>query len=150
MTHQDGTCSFSTETALIARDSPIGPQMTSNIREMTVRTAYVFVSSMDIEPEREELFNNVYDSEHIPSLLEVPGVLSIARFQREDLTMSIGGEVRIMPRASAKYHAVYALESPDVLVSDSWARAVELGRWPQEVRPFTTNRQLLLARRLSF
>jgi len=27
-----------------------------------------------------------------------------------------------------------------VLVSDAWTAAVERGRWPSEVRPFTTNR----------
>ena len=123
-------------------------EMTSNISAMSERTPYLLIASMDIEPDREELFNSVYDSEHVPSLLQVPGVLSVDRFQSEDLTISIAGEVRIMPRTSAKYHAVYGLVSPDVLISDSWARAVELGRWPQEVRPYTRNRQHLLARRL--
>jgi hypothetical protein len=28
-----------------------------------------------------------------------------------------------------------------VLSSAAWAEAVELGRWPREVRPFTTNRR---------
>jgi hypothetical protein len=51
-----------------------------------------------------------------------------------------------VPAASPRYTAIYELESPDVLVSDAWARAVEAGRWPEEVRPFTTNRRFVLSR----
>ena len=34
----------------------------------------------------------------------------------------------------------------DVLASEAWGRAVEAGRWPGEVRPFTTNRRHVLAK----
>ena len=42
------------------------------------------------------------------------------------LTMSIGGETKSIARggASRRYLAVYELESPDVLVSDAWSKAV--------------------------
>ena len=36
--------------------------------------------------------------------------------------------------------AIYEIDSPDVLLSKEWAVAGEKGRWPGEVRPFTTNR----------
>ena len=51
-----------------------------------------------------------------------------------------------MPAGSPSYTAIYELESPEVLVSDAWAQAVEAGRWPGEVRPFTSNRRHVLAR----
>ena len=35
-------------------------------------------------PSREALFHEVYDKEHIPALLEVPGVVSAARFKLRD------------------------------------------------------------------
>ena len=41
---------------------------------------YFFTAAMDIPTDKEQLFNEVYDEEHIPYLSEVPGVLSIARF----------------------------------------------------------------------
>jgi hypothetical protein len=113
-----------------------------------IRAEYVLIASMDVDPDREELFNRVYEDEHVPHLLRVPGVLSVVRYERQELTMSIGGQVRGMPSQLPKYHAIYELDSPDVLVSDSWAEAVESGRWPQDVRPFTRNRQHLLAKRL--
>ena len=43
---------------------------------MPIGTKYVFIVSMDVAPEKEDLFNEVYDREHIPNLLEIPGVLS--------------------------------------------------------------------------
>ena len=32
---------------------------------------------MDIEGIKEKLFNEVYDTEHIPAILKVPGVISV-------------------------------------------------------------------------
>ena len=44
----------------------------------------------------------------------------------------------------ARYLAVYTLSSPEVIHSEAWAVAVEKGRWPDAVRPFTFNRQHVL------
>ncbi|MFB3103107.1 MAG: hypothetical protein ACE1ZV_07555, partial [Alphaproteobacteria bacterium] len=61
--------------------------------------------------------------------------------------VSIGGEERsVAVGDEPKYSAVYEIESPDVLVSDAWAAAVEAGRWPEQVRPFTSNRRQVLRR----
>jgi hypothetical protein len=80
----------------------------------------------------------------------VPGVVSVARFRTEPLTMSIGGERRtIVVEGEPRYTALYELESPAVLTSDAWAEAVERGRWPAEVRPHTRNRRHLLYRRIA-
>ncbi len=114
---------------------------------MTFRTKYVFVASMDVDPEREDLFNEVYDREHVPLLKTVPGVVSVARLVAEPLTMVIGGERRsIVIEGEPRYSAVYELDSPDVLVSAEWAHAVDQGRWPGEVRPYTRNRRHVLRR----
>lgn len=113
---------------------------------MPIGGKYVFMVSMDVAAEKEDLFNEVYDREHVPNLLEVPGVLSVTRAKSEPFAMSVGGERKEVPAASPSYTAIYELESPDVLVSDAWARAVEAGRWPAEVRPYTTNRRHVLAR----
>ncbi len=86
----------------------------------------------------------------MPNLLTVPGVIAVARFKREELTLSIGGErKRIVVENEPRYGALYEVESPEVLVSDAWAKAVEQGRWPGEVRPFTKNRRHVLYRRTS-
>ena len=113
---------------------------------MPIGARYVFTVSMDVAPEKEGLFNEVYDREHIPNLLAVPGVLAVTRVRSEPFAVSIGGERKEVPAASPRYTAIYELESPDVLVSDAWARAVEAGRWPDEVRPVTTHRRHALSK----
>ncbi len=106
---------------------------------------YLFVVSMDVDPDKEDLFNEVYDTEHVPLLLEVPGVVGVTRYTTEPFEVSIGGERQSVDSAGyARYTAIYELESAEVLVSDGWAAAVEKGRWPGEVRPFTKNRSHVL------
>ena len=116
---------------------------------MPLQTRYLFAAAMDVEPSKEAIFNEVYDKEHVPLLGNVPGMISIARFKTEDLTMIIGGEKKkIVIENQPRYTALYEIESPDVLVSDAWAKAVDQGRWPGDVRPYTSNRRHVLYRRI--
>jgi len=112
---------------------------------MPGKARYLFIASMDVEPEKEALFNEVYDTEHVPELLKVPGVLSVRRGVTVPLTMSIGGEKKtIVAEGEPRYSAYYELESAEVLISEAWAKAVEKGRWPSQVRPYTRNRRHVL------
>lgn len=112
---------------------------------MPMETKYLFIVSMDVTPEREALFNEVYDTEHVPLLLKVPGVVAVTRLETQPLTLSMAGERQtIVAEGEPKYTAIYEIESPEVLVSDAWAEAVEVGRWPDEVRPYTSNRRHVL------
>ena len=112
---------------------------------MPLATKYLFIASMDVAPDKEALFNEVYDTEHVPNLMKVPGVISITRLAHVPLTMSIGGERRaITAEGEPSYTAIYEIESPEVLVSEEWAQAVEAGRWPEQVRPHTKNRRHVL------
>jgi len=112
---------------------------------MSKAPQYLFVVSMDVDPDKEDLFNEVYDNEHIPYLASVPGVLSATRSTLEPLTMMLAGKKRTMPPGNEpKYSVTYALESPDVLLSEAWSAAGERGRWPTEVRPHTVNRRHIL------
>lgn len=109
---------------------------------MPVNARYVLIASMDVDPDKEDVFNEVYDQEHVPLLLKVPGVVSVTRLKSEPLTMIMAGERRdIEARGEPVYSAVYEIESPEVLVSDAWAEAIDHGRWPTQVRPYTKNRR---------
>ena len=115
---------------------------------MPIDAKYLFAASMDVKPDKESLFNEVYDDEHLPTVLTVPGVLSAARFKTQELTMMLGGERRtIVVEDEPRYTALYELESPDVMTTDAWAAATEQGRWPTEVRPYTENRRHVLRQR---
>ena len=112
---------------------------------MPYKTRYVFIAAMDVDPAKEAIFNEVYDKEHIPNLLKVPGVISVTRLTAEPLEMWIGGEKKkIVAEGEPRFSAVYEIESPAVLTSQAWSKAVEAGRWPAEVRPYTRNRRHVL------
>jgi hypothetical protein len=111
---------------------------------VTIATRYVLIASMDVTPEAESLFNEIYDTEHVPNLLQVPGVRSVTRMKGEPARFAIGGSMRELPAPSPVYTAIYEIDDPQVLESPQWAEAVERGRWPSEVRPHTSNRQHLL------
>jgi hypothetical protein len=108
---------------------------------MPIATRYVFIASMDVTPEKEALFNEVYDQEHVPNLLKVPGVRSVTRLRTEAASLMIGGALKpVTGEGAPTYTAIYEIDGPEVLRSAAWAEAVERGRWPTEVRPFTFNR----------
>jgi hypothetical protein len=113
---------------------------------MPIKSKYLFVVSMDIDPDREALFNEIYDTEHVPSLSRVPGVHSVARMTGEPFVLNIGGEEKKIGHDGPRYTAIYEIDGPDVLTSREWAVASETGRWPGEVRPFTRNRRHALYR----
>ena len=116
---------------------------------MPIAGKWVFTAAMDVDPDKEAIFNEVYDQEHVPSLLTVPGVIAVSRYEMQPLTMSIGGQLKtIVIEGAPKYGALYEIETPDVLVTEAWAKAVEKGRWPAQVRPHTRNRQHILYRRI--
>ena len=112
---------------------------------MHPNTKYLFIVSMDVDTGKEMIFNEIYDTEHIPIILRVPGVLSASRGESVPLTMILGGERKTMvAEGEPRFTAIYELESADVLTSEAWAKAVDKGRWTKEVRPFTRNRRHVL------
>jgi hypothetical protein len=108
---------------------------------MPLATRYLFIVSMDVAPEKEALFNEVYDTEHVPNLMRVPGVHAVTRLRTAPARFVIGGQPKELTGDGApQYMAIYEIDSPAVLESPAWAEASEQGRWPSEVRPYTRNR----------
>jgi hypothetical protein len=99
---------------------------------------YVYIAKMDIPPEHEALFNNLYDNEHFPAFRKVPGVLDLERFVL----------VETKNEGLPKYAAIYNLESPDVIKSPEWRAAADTGEWAPKIRPHTYNRIHGLYRRI--
>ena len=109
---------------------------------MAISGKWIFTASMDVDADKEALFNEVYDMEHVPHLRKVPGVVSVTRAKLDTLRVTMGGETRAVDTQGKPRYACYVeLDSPDVLTSTAWSKAVDAGRWPGEVRPFTRNRQ---------
>ncbi len=102
---------------------------------LTGRTPYVFWVLMDVEAHREALFNELYDREHLPLLLALPGAVSAVRYRTE-----AAGEPR--------YLCAYEVERADLPMSKAWNDASDVGRWKPEVRPYTFNKRFIVAERI--
>jgi len=114
---------------------------------MPITGNWLFTASMDVDADKEALFNEVYDTEHIPHLSKVPGVVSATRLKIDTLQVTMGGETKkVEPTGLPRYTCIVELTSADVLTSAAFAQAVDAGRWPTEVRPFTRNRHHTLHR----
>lgn len=116
----------------------------------TKKAPFLLAVAMDVPRKIAPDFHRVYDEEHVPNLLSVPGVISISRFQRADVVrIALGGVVQELTFPNEPtFTALYEIEDPDVLTSAAWSAAAEAGQWPTLVRPYTTNRRLILHRRI--
>ncbi len=103
--------------------------------ELAHSTPYIFWVMMDVEPHREALFNELYDSEHVPLLLKLPGCVNVVRYRTET-----PGEPR--------YLAAYEVERPDLPMSPVWNDTSDIGRWKPEVRPYTHNKRYIVSERI--
>ena len=102
---------------------------------MAAQSKYLFVVMMDVQPQKEAEFNEIYNNEHIPNMLKVPGMLSGARYQTS-------------AEGIPKYLALYELESPDVLDSEVFKQAAGAGEYASKVRPYTKNRSHIIYKRI--
>jgi hypothetical protein len=102
---------------------------------LTGKTPYVFWVMMDIEPHREALFNELYDTEHLPLLSKLPGYVKAVRYRT-----SVAGEPR--------YLCAYEVERADLPQSKAWNDTSDIGRWKPEVRPYTYNKKWIVSSRL--
>ena len=103
--------------------------------ELTGTTPYVFWVMMDVEPHREALFNELYETEHLPLLLKLPGCVNAVRYRT-----STAGEPR--------YLCVYEVDSAELPMSKRWNDASDIGRWKPEVRAYTYNKKWIVSERL--
>ena len=87
--------------------------------------------AMTPAPAHETEFNAWYDTEHVPALARVPGVLSARRFRAD---------------GHPKYVALYHLTSPEVVSGPDWKRASKSTPMPAHIRPQITDRARLICR----
>jgi hypothetical protein len=101
---------------------------------LTGKTPFVFWVMMDVEPHREALFNELYDGEHLPLLLKLPGSVNAVRYRT-----AAPGEPR--------YLCAYEVDRADLPMSKLWNDTSDIGRWKPEVRPYTSNKRFLVGER---
>jgi hypothetical protein len=92
----------------------------------------LLVNAMNVDPEHDAEFNEWSDTEHIPALAAVPGVLSARRFRDQTGTH--------------RYLALYHLTAPEVTFGGDWKDAAG-SAWTERLRPHFSNHLRILARR---
>ena len=79
----------------------------------------ILLIGMNVVPEHEGEFNEWYNSEHIPALAGVPGVLAARRYRGSGATQ--------------RYVALYHFAAPQIPHSPAWKEAAETP-WTQKMR----------------
>jgi len=102
--------------------------MTSGGGDRSAPVPYCYLVRMDVQHDKEALFNEVYDTEHLPELGRLPGVSRISRY-------------RTAVPHEPRYMVIYEIDQPDIPTSPAWKTAADKGRWAPEVRPYTLNRE---------
>jgi hypothetical protein len=92
----------------------------------------LLLNAMNIAPEVEAEFNERYDTEHIPALSAVPGVLAARRFRGTS--------------GNRKYVALYHLATPEVQESAEWKKA-RVSDWTGRLQPHFRDHLRLVCRR---
>ncbi len=97
---------------------------------------YFLMMTFEISSDQEALFNEIYDAEHAPYILQVEGVHSCLRFV--DASPSADGWL--------VYSTLYRFGRPDLPDSDAWKAASDRGRWKDLIRPYVKSRQRRLGK----
>jgi antibiotic biosynthesis monooxygenase (ABM) superfamily enzyme len=104
----------------------------------------IFAVGHDVPPDKEEEFNAWYNTEHIPAMKRVPGILTARRFRAK--------QIQLPSRAGAglsgpKYSTLYDFEDDKILESESFLREKD-SPWSFWVRSWYDRRFRILGRRI--
>lgn len=94
-------------------------------------SSFIFIVQLAIPRSLEQHFTELYDTDHVPALMTVPGVRSCSRYKL------VWSDTDEMP----EYLAIYDVDAPDVPKSQQWREASASGKWPSAIRPHLTVRR---------
>lgn len=97
---------------------------------------YFYMVTFEIDPADEKDFNEIYDTEHIPNILQVPGVQQVIRLHDAERTA----------QGWHKYSALYLIDKPDLPSTPEWRAKSDIGRWAPLIRPKVKARRQRLGR----
>ena len=91
---------------------------------------YCMIITFEIAPEDEAEFNDIYDNDHIPNILELDGLLEVIRFR----------DARPNEKGFLVYSALYMLARENLHETAEWKARSDLGRWAPVIRPKVKSR----------
>jgi hypothetical protein len=92
---------------------------------------FFYMVTFEIAKEDEALFNEIYDTEHVPNILSVKGVKGCMRI-RDHGSSETGWLV---------YSTIYFLTDAGLPETSAWKDASDTGRWAPVMRPKLKSRQ---------
>jgi len=92
------------------------------------RARALLLRGLNIDPVCQEEFEDWYNTEHLPRLSRVPGVVRARRYRLHAEASHLKGNPPV-------YMAVYEIERPEVLESEEFHRASETP-WTSRLRRF--------------
>ena len=86
--------------------------------------------TFEIAPADEAEFNDIYDNDHIPTILELPGLLEVIRFR----------DAAPNEKGFLVYSAIYFMTKENLHETPEWKQLSDLGRWAPVIRPKVKSR----------
>ena len=91
---------------------------------------YCMMITFEIAPEDEAEFNEIYDNDHIPTIMKLDGVTEVIRFKD--------------PGSNEKgflvYSALYFMAEENLHLTPEWEALSDTGRWKPVIRPKVKSR----------
>ena len=99
-------------------------------RQTTAAAPYCMTITFEIAPEDEAEFNDIYDNDHIPTIMKLDGVKEVLRFKDADPN----------EKGFLVYTAVYFMTKVDLHLTPEWKALSDTGRWMPVIRPKVKSR----------
>lgn len=99
-------------------------------RMNTDSAPYWMMITFEISPEDDAEFNDIYDNDHIPTIMQLPGVLEVIRFR----------DAAKNERGYLVYSALYLMDRENLHETAEWKKLSDLGRWMPVIRPKVKSR----------
>lgn len=96
----------------------------------TGEAPYSMMITFEIVPEDEAEFNDIYDNDHIPTIMKLRGVREVIRFR--DAAPNENGHL--------VYSALYLMDRENLHETPEWKELSDTGRWAPVIRPKVKSR----------
>ena len=91
---------------------------------------YCMMITFGIAPADEAEFNEIYDTDHIPNIMKLDGVIEVIRFR----------DAAPNEKGYLVYTALYMMASENLHLTPEWTALSDLGRWAPVIRPKVKSR----------
>lgn len=91
---------------------------------------YCMMITFEIAPGDEAEFNDIYDNDHIPTIMKLDGVTEVIRFK----------DTGPNEKGLLVYSAIYFMTKENLHLTPEWKALSDTGRWMPVIRPKVKSR----------